>query len=66
MSKKDYVATAQIIRKRTINNPLNEGLILKSDLVSDLAHLFETDNHLFSALKFIDACYGKKRIKKGR
>jgi hypothetical protein len=58
MTRKDYVATAEILSNYFATSVLDEqGEILFADLVDDFSLMFETDNPRFDATKFALACY---------
>ena len=56
MTRKDYVATAEILNDFYQDMPL--GLEERFDnMVNDFCRLFAEDNDRFLAFKFVDACY---------
>ena len=56
MPRKDYVATAEILKDFYLDMPI--GLEEKFDnMVNDFCRLFAEDNDRFLAVKFVDACY---------
>ena len=56
MTRKDYVATAEILNDFYQDMPL--GLEERFDnMVNDFCRLFAEDNDRFLAVKFVDACY---------
>ena len=56
MTRKDYVATAEILNDFYLDMPL--GLEERFDnMVNDFCRLFAEDNERFLANKFIEACY---------
>ena len=58
MTRKDYVATAEILSNYFATSVFDEqGEILFSDLVDEFSLMFETDNERFDATKFALACY---------
>ena len=58
MTRKDYVATAEILSNYFATSVLDEqGEILFADLVDDFSLMFETDNPRFDATRFALACY---------
>jgi hypothetical protein len=59
MTRKDYVATAEILNIFYQAMPI--GLEEKFDgMVNDFCAMFHEDNDRFLANKFIDACYEVK------
>jgi hypothetical protein len=52
MTRKDYVATAEILSNYALD--LGQGAF--EDLVNDFAELFESDNPRFDTDRFIEAC----------
>ncbi len=54
MTRKDYIATAQIISKYW---HMGQGDF--EDLISDFSNMFMEDNPRFSPTVFEDACYAK-------
>ena len=58
MTRKDYVATADILSNYFATSIFDEqGEILFADLVDDFYLMFETDNERFDANRFAIACY---------
>ena len=58
MTRKDYVATAEILSNYFVTSVTDEqGEILFSDLVDEFSLMFETDNERFDANRFAIACY---------
>ncbi len=56
MTRKDYVATAEILN--CFYNEMPIGLEEKFDeMVKDFCVMFAEDNDRFLAVKFVDACY---------
>lgn len=56
MTRKDYVATAEILNDFYQVLPI--GLEEKFDnMVNDFCVMFAEDNERFLAVKFVDACY---------
>ena len=56
MTRKDYVATAEILNDFYQDMPL--GLEERFDnMVNDFCRLFAEDTDRFLAIKFVDACY---------
>ena len=56
MTRKDYVATAEILNDFYQDMPL--GLEERFDgMVADFCAMFAEDNDRFLAIKFVDACY---------
>ncbi len=56
MTRKDYVATAEILNDFYQDMPL--GLEERFDnMVNDFCAMFAEDNDRFLAVKFVDACY---------
>ena len=56
MTRKDYVATAEILNDFYLDMPI--GLEEKFDkMVNDFCFMFAEDNDRFLAVKFVDACY---------
>jgi hypothetical protein len=55
MTRKDYVATAEILNNWYFNHPINEHDF--ADLVGEFSLMFEEDNPNFKADKFEEACY---------
>ena len=53
MTRKDYVATAEILA--TYSNEITQ--LVFEDLVSDFCDMFFADNPKFSPIKFEEACY---------
>jgi hypothetical protein len=53
MTRKDYVATAEILSRYGLE--LGQGSF--EDLINDFAEMFEADNPRFDADKFFDACH---------
>ena len=52
MTRKDYVATAEILSNYALD--LGQGAF--EDLVNDFVEMFESDNPRFDSARFIDAC----------
>ncbi len=58
MTRKDYVATAQILSNYFATSVFDEkGEILFADLVDEFSLMFETDNERIDANRFAIACY---------
>ena len=58
MTRKDYVATAEILSNYFATSVFDEqGEILFADLVDEFSLMFETDNERFDATRFALACY---------
>lgn len=56
MTRKDYVATAEILNDFYLDMPI--GLTEHFDnMVNQFCAMFREDNERFIANKFIDACY---------
>ena len=57
MTRKDYVATAEILNSfvHNISAPTFDSL------VEDFASMFAEDNDRFMVDKFVDACWGNAR-----
>ena len=56
MTRKDYVATAEILNSFYQAMPI--GLEEKFDnMVNEFCAMFAEDNERFLAVKFVDACY---------
>ena len=56
MTRKDYVATAEILN--CFYNEMPIGLEEKfDDMVKDFSIMFKEDNERFLTEKFVDACY---------
>jgi hypothetical protein len=53
MTRKDYVATAEILS----NYSMYFDKIMFQDIVNDFADMFERDNERFDAERFSVACY---------
>jgi hypothetical protein len=65
MTRKDYVATAEILSNYFATSIFDEqGEILFADLVDEFSLMFETDNPRFDADKFAIACYKKLEMAK--
>ena len=62
MTKKDYIAIAEIIRTKLNQDDITEvNLVFK--FIQSMADYFEKDNSRFNRVKFIHACHnhlGKK------
>jgi hypothetical protein len=58
MTRKDYVATAEILNNHFNNYPVEISDF--KELVLDFADMFAEDNPRFNETKFIDAVFGKK------
>jgi len=58
MTKKNYVAIAEIIKKEVIRNGngINELTAIRR-IVYDLCGYFRADNPLFQETKFLSACF---------
>lgn len=56
MTRKDYVATAEILS--TYSELIDQFTF--EDLIRDFADMFLSDNPRFSPLTFENACYGNK------
>jgi hypothetical protein len=54
MTRKDYVATAQILNE--FRDLILDELVF-SDLVDEFSAMFEVDNERFSNDTFVNACY---------
>jgi len=60
MTRKDYVATAEILSNYFATSVFDEqGEILFADLVDEFSLMFESDNPRFDADKFAIACFEK-------
>ena len=58
MTRKDYVATAEILSNYFATSVFDEqGEILFADLVDEFSLMFESDNERFDASRFAIACY---------
>jgi len=58
MTRKDYVATANILSNYFATSVFDEqGEILFADLVDEFSLMFESDNERFDANRFAIACY---------
>lgn len=62
MTKKDYIALAEIISANTshtedLTDLLPTYILLKRDFVIALCSYLEADNPLFDKVKFMDAIY---------
>jgi hypothetical protein len=58
MTRKDYVATAEILSNYFATSIFDEqGEILFADLVDEFSLMFESDNERFDANRFAIACY---------
>jgi hypothetical protein len=56
MTRKDYVATAEILNDFYLDMPI--GLEERFDeMVNGFAKMFAQDNERFLSTKFVDACY---------
>ena len=53
MSKKHYIAISEIISKKKLEYPNDEGL---QDLVYTLAYYFQIDNARFNLGQFVEDC----------
>jgi hypothetical protein len=54
MTRKDYVATAEILKNWFYNHPVNT--LDFEDLCGEFADMFEADNPNFNDTKFLVAC----------
>jgi hypothetical protein len=54
MTRKDYVATAEILKNWFYNHPVN--VLDFEDLCGEFADMFEVDNPNFNDTKFLIAC----------
>ena len=59
MSKKDYVAVADILYRRRNVEAGRFGCEGLDELVSEFAALFEADNEAFDRHRFLEACHYK-------
>jgi len=60
MTRKDYVATAEILSNYFATSVFDEqGELLFADLVDEFSLMFESDNPRFDADKFTIACFEK-------
>lgn len=57
MTRKDYVATAEILNSYVHNIPAP----IFDNLVMDFSSMFEEDNDRFMVDKFEEACWGNAR-----
>ena len=63
MTRKDYVATAQILSNYFATSVFDEqGEILFADLVDEFSAMFEVDNERFSHETFVNACYKESEL----
>lgn len=58
MTRKDYVATAEILNNHFNNYPVEISDF--RELVLDFADMFAEDNPRFNEEKFVNAVFGKK------
>jgi hypothetical protein len=68
MTKKDYIAIANIIKSTYNKRSSNDAIDFKIDeirnnFVISLANYFEIDNPKFNRPKFINACFGTVQSK---
>lgn len=57
MSKKDYIAFANIIKKAKERDKNNEAAqVIANEIASELAVHFKMDNAAFKAFTFLEAC----------
>jgi hypothetical protein len=68
MTKKDYIAIANIIKSTYNKRSSNDAIDFKIDeirnnFVISLANYFEIDNQKFNRPKFINACFGTVQSK---
>jgi hypothetical protein len=61
MTRKDYVATAQILNE--FRDLILDELVF-SDLVDEFSAMFEVDNERFSNDTFVNACYKELEMSK--
>ena len=59
MTRKDYVATAQILNE--FKDLILDELVF-SDLVDEFSAMFEADNPRFSNQTFVNACYKEMEL----
>lgn len=61
MTRKDYVATANILSniRESIISLGQEGEDAFGLLVADFAEMFEADNERFDSVRFDNACWGE-------
>jgi hypothetical protein len=59
MTRKDYVATAQILNEF---RDLIIDEIIFADLVDEFSAMFEVDNERFSHETFVNACYKESEL----
>jgi hypothetical protein len=59
MTRKDYVATAQILNEF---RDLILDEIVFADLVDEFSAMFEVDNERFSHETFVNACYKEMEL----
>jgi hypothetical protein len=65
MTRKDYVATAEILSNYFATSVFDEqGEILFADLVDEFSLMFESDNERFDASRFAIACYKELEMAK--
>ena len=65
MTRKDYVATAEILSNYFATSVFDEqGEILFADLVDEFSLMFESDNERFDASRFALACYKELEMSK--
>jgi hypothetical protein len=63
MTRKDYVATANILSNYFSTSVFDEqGELLFADLVDEFSLMFETDNPRFDADRFSEACYKQNAL----
>lgn len=60
MTRKDYVATAEILNNHFENFPVEISDF--KELVNDFVDMFAKDNPNFNEVKFLDAVYGKAKL----
>jgi hypothetical protein len=56
MTRKDYVATAEILNKMLDKITVAQEEAF-DEMVMDFVNMFENDNERFLSSRFIDACY---------
>jgi len=64
MTRKDYVATAEILNNYLVrnNSETHPQLVAEFDeLVEDFIKMFEADNPRFDAERFWEACYNDSK-----
>jgi len=65
MTRKDYVATAEILSNYFATSVFDEqGELLFADLVDEFSLMFETDNPRFQNETFVNACYKEMEMSK--